>query len=105
LLKSEQLRNQIVLGLVIAVAVVRLVRGAFIASHESLSLWLTIGCFVVLFVAYEFLTLRLVNGAIQTSEEPAIWVRFSNILLETSLSAFAVAFLSSASITQFIDDW
>jgi len=51
-----------------------------------------------LFVTYEFLMLRAVNGAIQRVRLLPNWMWLSNILLETLLPGLAVAFLSSASI-------
>ncbi|MGC1417654.1 MAG: hypothetical protein WA817_20355, partial [Candidatus Acidiferrum sp.] len=99
LLKSEYLRIRIVLGTVIAAFLIRTVRTIILsAGHENLVSWLQTLGLLSFFVAYEFLLMRAVNSAIQNVQKVANWIWLSNIVLESLLPAFAVAFLSSASI-------
>jgi len=99
LLKSEQLRIRIVLGAIIAAFLLRTIRGTIQGGgHDNFVSWLKMLGLLGLFVTYEFLMLRAVNGAIQRVRLLPNWMWLSNILLETLLPAFAVAFLSSASI-------
>jgi len=53
---------------------------------------------LALFAAYELALLFRMNRAIRTGRDLTNWVWLANTILETSLPAFAVAFLSSASI-------
>ena len=98
LLKSERLRICIVLGAITAAFLLRTIRTAIAGGKENLSSWLILCGLLALFAAYEFLILRMVNFAILKGKEFPNWVWTSNTILETTLPAFAVVFLSSASI-------
>ena len=98
LLKSERLRIRIVLGAFTAAFLFRTIRTAIGGGKENLSSWLMLSGVLALFVVYELLMLRLIESAILKSKELPNWVWASNTILETTLPAFAVVFLSSASI-------
>jgi serine phosphatase RsbU (regulator of sigma subunit) len=98
LLKSEHLRILIVLGAIGAAFFGRTIRTIMLHSREDLRLWLLTFLLIALFVAYESLMLRSVNRALQTGRNLTKVVWISNIIVESSLPALAVAFLSSASI-------
>lgn len=99
LLKSEHLRIRIVLGAIIAAFLLRTIRGIMLGGgRENFVSWLVLLGLVTLFVTYEFAMLRTIDRAVQRVVQPANWIWFSNILLESLLPALAVAFLSSASI-------
>jgi len=98
LLKSERLRIRIVLGTITAVFLLRTVRTAIAGSKDNVSSWLMFCGLLALLAGYEFLMLRLVNRAILKGKEFPNWVWASNTILETTLPALAVVFLSSASI-------
>jgi len=97
-LRSERLRIWIVLAAIGAVLLLRALRAATVRGHENLmSLYMTAGLLALL-AAYESAMLRRVDRAIQARRDFANWVWLGNTILETSLPAFAVAFISSASI-------
>ena len=99
LLKSEHLRIRIVLGAIIAAFLLRTIRGIILGGgHDDFVSWLMMLGLLGFFVTYEFLMLHAVNRAIQRVRLLPNWMWLSNILLETLLPGFAVAFLSSASI-------
>ena len=98
LLKSERLRIRIVLGAITAAFLFRTIRTAIGGGKENLSSWLTLCGFLALFAVYELLMLRLANRAIVKGKEFPNRVWASKTILETTLPAFAVAFLSSTSI-------
>jgi serine phosphatase RsbU (regulator of sigma subunit) len=98
LLKSERLRIRIVLGVIGATFLLRTVRTLITGGHENLYSWLMMCGLLGVFATYEFVMLRAVNRAIQGNRELANRVWLSNIILETLVPAFAVAFVSSASI-------
>jgi len=98
LLKSEHLRILILLGAIGAAFFARTIRTIMLHSREDLRLWFLTFLLIALFVAYESLMLRSVNRALQTGRNLTKVVWISNIIVESSLPALAVAFLSSASI-------
>jgi len=99
LLKSEHVRIRIVLGAIFTTFLVRTIRGIILGGgHENLVSWLTMLGLLGVFVAYEFLMLRVVKRATERAKQIANWIWLSNIILETFLPALAVAFLSSAFI-------
>jgi serine phosphatase RsbU (regulator of sigma subunit) len=98
LLKSERLRVQIIIGTVCLALLLRTLRAVVAGGRENFSSLLALGGLLCLFLIYEFVMLRRVNRAIQDGRQLANWAWFSNIILETSLPALAVAFISSASI-------
>src|SRR5215472_6531766 len=97
-LKSERLRIRIVLGAITAAFLLRTIRTAIGGGKENLSSWFILCGLLALFTVYEFLMLRLVNFAIRKGKEFPNWVWASHTILETTLPAFAIVFLSSASI-------
>lgn len=98
LLKSERLRIRIVLGAISAAFLFRTIRTAIGGGKENLSSWAMLCGILVLFVLHELLMLRLVNRAIHKGKEFPNWVWAANTILETTLPAFAVVFVPSASV-------
>ena len=73
-------------------------RAVAVGGRENLmSLYMTAGL-LALFAAYESAILLRVDRAIQTRRDFTNWVWFANTVLETTLPAVAVAFVSSSSI-------
>jgi len=73
-------------------------RTVAVGGRENLmSLYMTAGL-PALFAAYQSAILLRVDSAIQTRRDFANWVWFANTVLETTLPAVAVAFISSSSI-------
>jgi serine phosphatase RsbU (regulator of sigma subunit) len=100
LLKSERLRIQIVLVAIGAAFVIRSLRTIIFFSQEDFHLWLIATLFIAIFTVYELFMLRAVNRSIQGASvlPRAVWI--ANIVIETSLPALALVFLSSDSIDQ-----
>jgi serine phosphatase RsbU (regulator of sigma subunit) len=99
LLKSEYLRIRIVLGTIIAAFLIRTIRCIMLGGGiENFVSWLMTLALLSFFAVYELVMLRVVNRAIQKVRRIANWIWLSNIVLESLLPAFAVAFLSSASM-------
>jgi hypothetical protein len=97
-LKSERLRIWIVLVAIGGVFFLRFMQAVAVGGRENLvSLYMTAGL-LALFTAYESAMLRRVDRAIQTRRDFTNWVWFANTVLETTLPAVAVAFISSSSI-------
>jgi serine phosphatase RsbU (regulator of sigma subunit) len=97
-LKSERLRILILLAVIGAVFVVRSFRTALYHNSGNIHLWMITAAALALFVAYEWLMLHAVDRAIQAGRPlpAATWI--ASILLETSLPALFIAFLSGNSI-------
>ena len=97
-LKSERLRILILLAVVAVVFVVRSFRTLLYHNSENIRLSIFFAVFLALLVAYEWLMLRAVDRAMQAARPlpTATWV--TSILLETSLPAFVIAFLSGNSV-------
>ncbi len=97
-LKSERLRILILLAVVAVVFVVRSFRTLLYHNSENIRLSIFFAVFLTLLVAYEWLMLRAVDRAMQAARPlpTATWV--TSILLETSLPAFVIAFLSGNSV-------
>ncbi len=98
LLKSERLRISIVIAAIGAVFIVRTVRTVMFHSSENIQLWLLTAPFIAVFVGYEFLMLRAVDREFRSARKMnrAVWI--GNLILETCVPAFALAFLPSESI-------
>lgn len=97
-LKSERLRIWIVLAAIGTAFLLRAMRAATVGGHENLmSLYMTAGL-LALFAAYELAMLRKINRAILARRDISDSVWLANTILETTLPALAVAFISSASI-------
>ncbi len=97
-LKSERLRILILLAVIGVVFVVRSFRTLLYHNSENIRLSIFFAVFLTLFVAYEWLMLRAVDRAMLAARPlpTATWV--ASILLETSLPAFVIAFLSGNSV-------
>jgi len=97
-LKSERLRILILLAVIGVVFVVRSLRTALYHNSGNIYPWMITAAFLVLVVAYEWLMLRSVDRAIGAGRPlpAATWI--ASILLETSLPAPVIAFLSGNSI-------
>ena len=98
LLRSEHLRIRIVLGAVLTAFLMQTIRAVVIGGRENLSHGLITAGLLWFFVSYELVMLSTVKRAIRKRCNLSNWVWLSNIVLETSLPAFAIAFVSSASI-------
>lgn len=98
LLKSERLRIKIVLAAIGAAFAIRTLRTVVLFSRENLKLLLIAALFVAVFAVYELIILRAVNRSIRGAPPlpPGVWI--ANIVIETSLPALALVFLSSDSI-------
>lgn len=97
-LKSERLRIWIVLAAIGTAFLLRAMRAATVGGHENLiSLYMTAGL-LGLFAAYELAMLRKINRAILARQDISDSVWLVSTILETTLPALAVAFISSASI-------
>jgi serine phosphatase RsbU (regulator of sigma subunit) len=98
LLKSERLRIRIVIAIIAVAFVSRTIRTAVLFSRENGYLWLLTSLFLAVFLGYELWMLRAVNRAIRTNGDlpRAAWMW--NNVIETSIPAFALVFLSSGSI-------
>src|SRR5262252_1641276 len=97
-LKSERLRISIVLAAIGAAFLLRLTRAVAVGGRENLMSVYMVAGLLALFAAYELALLFRMNRAIRTGRDLTNWVWLANTILETSLPAFAVAFISSASI-------
>jgi serine phosphatase RsbU (regulator of sigma subunit) len=91
-LKSERLRILILLAVIGVAFVVRSFRTALYHNSENVHLWVVTSACVAMVVLYEWLMLRAVDRALQAGRTlpRAVWV--ANIVLETSLPAFLIAF-------------
>jgi serine phosphatase RsbU (regulator of sigma subunit) len=98
LLKSERLRIFILLGAVGIALLVRSLRTAIHPSGENLRSWLLTTAFIALFVAYESLVLRVADHAIRKGRDLARGMWIANVVIETCLPAFGVAFLSTNAV-------
>jgi len=98
LLKSEHKRILIVLGITALIFVVRTVRTLTLWNHENVYLWMVSTTLLAVFVAYELFMLRAVNCAIKDGCDLSRTMIVSNIIVETSVPAFAVAFVTSSAI-------
>ena len=98
LLKSERLRIQVVLVAIGAAFAIRSLRTVVLFSHENFNLWLISTVLIAIFAVYELLMLRAVNRSIHGASvlPRAVWI--ANIVIETTLPALALVFLSSDSI-------
>ena len=97
-LKSERLRILILLSVIGLVFVVRSFRTALYHNSGNVHLWMITSACVAMVVLYEWLMLRAVDRALQAGRtlSRAVWV--ANIILETSLPAFVIAFFSGNEI-------
>src|SRR6516164_6746340 len=98
LLKSERLRIQIVLVAIGATFAIRSLRTALVFSREDFNSWLTASLIIAVFVVYELFMLRAVNRSIQSTAALSHGGWVASIVIETSLPALALVFLSSEAI-------
>lgn len=98
LLKSERLRILIVIWALGAAFLVRSLRTVVLHNQENLYSWLLTFVFLALVVGYESLMLRSVSRAMQGGRRitSAVWI--INIIVESCLPAFALAFQPNESV-------
>ena len=97
-LKSERLRILILFAVIGLVFVVRSFRTVLYYNSGNVHLWMITSACLAMVVLYEWLMLRTVNRALQSGRTlpRAVWI--VNIILETSLPALVIAFLSGNAI-------
>jgi serine phosphatase RsbU (regulator of sigma subunit) len=98
LLKSEHLRILIVVAVVAFAFLIRTVRTAGNFTPENVKLWVLSTSLLATFVIYELLMLRAVNRAAKADRDLSRTAVIANIILETSLPAFALVLLTSPAI-------
>jgi serine phosphatase RsbU (regulator of sigma subunit) len=98
LLKSEHLRILIVLGVVAFVFFVRTVRTLIVLNREDVHLWMLSSALLSAFVVYELFMLRAVNRSAKADRDLSRTAVIINIIVETSVPAFAMALLTSPTI-------
>ena len=97
-LKSERLRILIVLGIIVAVFLVRYFLTLILWDHENFHLWRLSCALLRLFLLYEFFIYRAVSRAVRSGSNLSAGLRISNVIIETSVPAFALAFIYSTAI-------
>lgn len=97
-LKSERLRILILLAVIGLVFVVRSFRTALYHNSENIRLWTIMATCLAMVVLYEWLMLRTVDHALRARRTLPRAVWNANIILETSLPAFFIAFFSGDTI-------
>jgi serine phosphatase RsbU (regulator of sigma subunit) len=97
-LKSERLRILILLAVIGIVFAVRSLRTALYYNSQNVHTWMIMAVCLAAVVLYEWLMLRTVDRALQAGRTlpRAVWI--ANIILETSLPAFFIAFFSGNEI-------
>ena len=95
-LKSERFRILIVLGSVGAVVIVHTIRTMIVQNREDLHSWLLSCLALALFVGYELLMLAVVKRASQADRDVPVLVWIGSTIVETSLPALGVAFVTSS---------
>ena len=96
-LKSERLRI-IVLGIIVAVFLIRSFLTLILWDRENFHLWLLSCALLSLFLLYEFFIYRAVSRAVRSGSNLSAGLRISNVIIETSVPAFALAFIYSTAI-------
>jgi serine phosphatase RsbU (regulator of sigma subunit) len=97
-LKSERFRILAVIAAVIATIVFRGIRILVLHAHEDRAHLVAILAFVALFVLYEMAMLRAIRLALQAGHDLPHFVWIADIVIETSLPALGIAFLTGAVI-------
>lgn len=97
-LKSERLRILIVLGIIVAVFLIRSFLTLILWDRENFHLWLLSCALLSLFLLYEFFIYRAVSRAVRSGSNLSAGLRISNVIIETSVPAFALAFIYSTAI-------
>jgi serine phosphatase RsbU (regulator of sigma subunit) len=97
-LKSERFRILLVLASVGAVFIVHTIRTVIVQNREDLHFWFQSCLVAALFIGFELLMLDAVKRATQAGRDlPTVaWV--GSTIVETSLPALGIAFMSSAAI-------
>jgi serine phosphatase RsbU (regulator of sigma subunit) len=97
-LKSERLRIMILLAVLGLVFLVRTLRTILYENSGNIQLWMIMTVCLALVATYEWLMLRAVDRAMRAGRAlpTASWI--ASIVLETSLPALAIAFLSGNAI-------
>jgi serine phosphatase RsbU (regulator of sigma subunit) len=97
-LKSERLRILIVLGIIVVVFLIRSFLTLILWDRENFHLWLLSCALLSLFLLYEFFIYRAVSRAVRSGSDLSAGLRISNVIIETSVPAFALAFIYSTAI-------
>jgi hypothetical protein len=97
LLQSERLRILIVMSSVGVVFMVQTVRTVTVQNREDLHSWFLSSLVVALFVGYQLLMLGAVRRAAQADRDLPILLWVGSTIVETSLPALGVAFMTSLS--------
>jgi serine phosphatase RsbU (regulator of sigma subunit) len=97
-LKSERLRILIVLGIIVVVFLIRSFLTVILWDRENFHLWLLSCALLSLFLLYEFFIYRAVSRAVRSGSDLSAVLRISNVIIETSVPAFALAFIYSTAI-------
>ena len=97
-LKSERLRILIVLGIIVVVFLIRSFLTVILWDRENFHLWLLSCALLSLFLLYEFFIYRAVSRAVRSGSDLSAGLRISNVIIETSVPAFALAFIYSTAI-------
>src|ERR1700678_1645821 len=82
-LKSERLRILIVLGIIVAVFLVRSFLTLILWDHENFHLWLLSCALLSLFLLYEFFIYRAVSRAVRSGSNLSAGLRITNVIIET----------------------
>ncbi|MGH9748248.1 MAG: PP2C family protein-serine/threonine phosphatase [Candidatus Acidiferrales bacterium] len=98
LLESEHLRIVIVLAAIGFAFLVRSLRTLIFLDRENVAMWVLSSSFLVAFCIYEILMLRAVNRATREDRDLSRTTIISNVIVETSVPAFALAFLTGPAI-------
>ena len=96
LLKSERFRILIVLGSISAVFILHTTRTVIVHNREDLDFWFQSCIAVALLVGYELLMLNAVKRATQADRDLPVLVWVGSTIVETSLPAFGVAFMTGS---------
>ena len=96
LLKSERFRILIVLGSISAVFILHTTRTVIVHNREDLDFWFQSCLAVALLVGYELLMLNAVKRATQADRDLPVLVWVGSTIVETSLPAFGVAFMTGS---------
>jgi len=98
LLKSERLRILIVVGSLGVVFMAYAIRAVIVQNREDLRSWLLSSLVVALFVGYQLLMLDVVKRATQVDRDLSSLAWVGSTIVDTSLPALGVAFVTSSAI-------
>ncbi len=100
LLKSERLRVQILLCILGALLLIRILRTGVAWNPENVRGLIWLGSFTVALAAYEIFVLRAIRPAIESGKDLSHYSWLVNILVESCVPGFLIAFMSSPSVAQ-----